>query len=72
MITSRRRFFLGASAALVAAPAIVRVAANLMPVSTRAFVPEDLAAKLAAEDREFLESMVQMIDATFRYGVRLA
>ncbi len=35
MILSRRRFFLGASAALVAAPAIVRVAANLMPISTR-------------------------------------
>jgi hypothetical protein len=36
MNLSRRSLFLGASAAFVAAPAIVRVAANLMPVSTRA------------------------------------
>jgi hypothetical protein len=36
MITSRRRFLLGASTTLVAAPAIVRVAANLMPVSSKA------------------------------------
>ena len=31
---SRRRFFMGAAASLLAAPAIVRVAANLMPVSS--------------------------------------
>jgi hypothetical protein len=46
MILSRRRFFLGASAALVAAPAIVRVAANLMPVSTRFQFDADLKYQL--------------------------
>ena len=39
MLSSRRRFLLGAGVAFVAAPAIVRVAANLMPISTAA-VPE--------------------------------
>lgn len=40
---NRRGFFVGAAAALLAAPAIVRVAANLMPVSTQ---PETLRALL--------------------------
>jgi len=39
MLSSRRRFLLGAGVAFVAAPAIVRVAANLMPISTAA-LPE--------------------------------
>lgn len=36
MIASRRGFLLGAGATLLAAPSIVRVAANLMPVSAKA------------------------------------
>lgn len=36
MIAPRRRFLFGAGASLLVAPAIVRVAANLMPVSTAA------------------------------------
>lgn len=40
MIASRRSFLFGASATLIAAPAIVRVAANLMPVSTTALRPD--------------------------------
>lgn len=36
MITSRRGLLFGAGATLLAAPSIVRVAANLMPVSTKA------------------------------------
>jgi hypothetical protein len=40
MITSRRSLLFGAGATLLAAPAIVRVAANLMPVSTRAITKD--------------------------------
>jgi hypothetical protein len=36
VIHNRRRFLFGAGASLVAVPAIVRVAAHLMPVSARA------------------------------------
>jgi hypothetical protein len=36
IIASRRRFLFGASASLLVAPAIVRVAAHLMPISTAA------------------------------------
>ena len=39
MITSRRSFFLGAGATFLAAPSIVRVAANLMPVSAAHVTP---------------------------------
>lgn len=39
MIASRRGLLFGAAATLLAAPSIVRVAANLMPVSTAAFEP---------------------------------
>lgn len=40
MITSRRRLLFGFGATILAAPAIVRVAANLMPVSTRGGMSE--------------------------------
>lgn len=53
MITSRRRFFLGA-AALVAAPAIVRVAANLMPISAKWSEEDALRRKV-----EFIEKLVR-------------
>lgn len=39
MDTSRRRFLLGATATLIAAPAIIRVASSLMPISSKIIVP---------------------------------
>lgn len=75
MIPSRRRFLFGATAALVAAPAIVRVAANLMPVSVKAFgaVGNDVSLMLqpgflSPEDMSFIEGMSQTMDALIWYG----
>ena len=64
MNPSRRRFLFSAAVTLVAAPAIVRVAANLMPVSTRVLMPRDfIAGELA-----FLEGMSQTMEQTIWYG----
>lgn len=74
MIPSRRRFLFGAAATLVAAPAIVRVAANLMPISSRATDVDflyDLWWKMTPGGREewaFLEGMSQTFEATIWYG----
>lgn len=55
MITSRRRFLFGATAALVTAPAIVRVAANLMPI--KPFRRETLYELMERRIRQAEEAM---------------
>jgi hypothetical protein len=62
--TSRRSFLFGAGVAFVAAPAIVRVAAHLMPVSTNALAPYPYSV----DDLAFLEGMGQTIEQTIWYG----
>ncbi len=60
MILARRRFLFGASAVLVAAPAIVRVAANLMPISTAAQTAEcPECGRWRARRMEFMEKVVR-------------
>jgi hypothetical protein len=51
MIASRRRFLFGAATSLIAAPAIVRVAANLMPVSS---LHDEMRRKA-----EFIEKLIR-------------
>lgn len=65
MNLSRRSFFAG-TAALIAAPAIVRVS-SIMPVSMPKIVPMT-AAELLALDEAWLAGMQQTITATIWYG----
>lgn len=55
MNPSRRRFLFAGAATLVAAPAIVRVAANLMPVSTRHVLAD---REMWMREWEFVEKLV--------------
>jgi hypothetical protein len=70
MIASRRRFLFGAATSLIAAPAIVRVAANLMPVRSRAMAMlyGRSPAVDALGDMRFLQGMAQTINQTIFYG----
>lgn len=80
MIASRRRFLFGAGASLLAAPAIVRVAANLMPVkplrlgASLDFTSADLALSVEHWTEQFLKpQMIRLaneIDAAIMAELR--